>query len=176
VNLKLKRTPGIYLAGFMGSGKGTVGQALARELGWPFVDLDAMIERQQGTAIAAIFEKQGERAFREIETEAIRCCIRDVEAGHPRVVALGGGAFVEPGNFELLENNGVTLWLDCPFEMVRRRAAATPERPLARDPQRFEQLYNQRTAGYARADFRIPIESDDPADALRTIRALKILS
>ncbi|MGA2434402.1 MAG: shikimate kinase, partial [Bryobacteraceae bacterium] len=121
--LKLVRTPGIYLAGFMGSGKTMVGKLLADRLGWNFIDLDAVIEAEQGTSIASIFETRGEEHFRQLETEAIRKRMRTVRTGVPMVVALGGGAFLRPENFEMLRENGVTVWLDCPFETVRQRVA-----------------------------------------------------
>ena len=70
--LKLKRTPGIFLTGFMGCGKTTVGRALADELGWTFADLDEEIEAREKTTIAEIFDTHGEAAFREIETEVLK--------------------------------------------------------------------------------------------------------
>ena len=90
--LKLKRTPGIYLVGFMGSGKTTIGRHLADELGWSFADLDADIEAEQGTTIAQIFDTRGEDEFRRIETAAIQKRVRMIEKGRPMVLALGGGA------------------------------------------------------------------------------------
>ena len=172
--LKLKRTPGIYLVGFMGSGKSTVGRALADELGWPFVDLDEEIERQHGTTIAEIFENRGEQEFREIETEALRRCIRTVQSGHPRVVSLGGGAFLRHENLELVSDNGVTVWLDCPLPMIERRIAAFTHRPLARDPNHLRHLYEVRREGYARADYRVEIENDDASAAVTRILALPL--
>lgn len=164
MHIKLKRAPGIYLAGFMGSGKSTVGIALAAHLGWDFVDLDSEIEEREGEKIADIFDKRGETEFRRLETDAIRKRVRKIECGCPTVVALGGGAFVEPGNYELIENHGVTIWLDCSFEEVQRRLAAQgTDRPLARDPVRFRQLYDARRSGYGRADFRISGECEEPA-------------
>jgi shikimate kinase len=71
MDTRLKRTPGIYLTGFMGSGKTTIAQALANHLGWDFVDIDAEIEAQERAAIAQIFETRGETEFRRIETEMI---------------------------------------------------------------------------------------------------------
>jgi len=174
--LKLKRTPGIYLTGFMASGKTTIGRLLADELGWQFIDLDEEIEAQQGISIAQIFDTRGEQEFRRIETDAVRAHVRLIERGRPAVIALGGGAFVQPENFSLLENNGVTVWLDCPLETVCRRVAQVSHRPLARDPQRLEELYRERQAGYARADYRIPIESDDPSAAVAAILALPLFS
>ncbi|MCU0246246.1 MAG: shikimate kinase [Bryobacter sp.] len=174
MNLKLKRTPGLWLVGFMGSGKSTVGQQLANALGWLFVDLDTEIEREQGRTISAIFEAEGEREFREIEHKALRRLLSRVEAGRPHVVALGGGAFAEAENYDLLEHHGVTIFLDCSLERIRARIEGHEHRPLARDPERFEALYRARRMAYARADFRIPIETDEATDAVRAILALPL--
>ena len=74
----------------------------------------------------------------------------------PTVVALGGGAFVQPGNFDLIGNHGISIWLDCAFEEIRRRLSAERSHaPLARDPERFRQLFEERREGYSRADFRV---------------------
>jgi shikimate kinase len=170
--LKLKRTPGIYLAGFMASGKTTIGRVLAERLGWKFIDLDREIEVQQGASIAEIFDRRGEPEFRRIETEALRARIRAIQCGQPSVVALGGGTFVQPGNFDLVESNGITVWLDCPLETVRRRIAEPSSRPLARDTQRFEELYRARHAAYARAEYRVSIDTDDPAVVVEAILKL----
>jgi shikimate kinase len=172
--LKLVRTPGIYLVGFMGSGKTTVGQVLADRLGWNFCDIDQSIEIEQGVSIPAIFETQGEESFRSIETEAIRKCVYRVRTGCPTVVALGGGAFVREENFELLEDHGVTVWLDCPLDVARRRVEGFSHRPLARDPKKFAELYDVRLAGYERADYRVDATSDDPALVADAIEALPI--
>jgi len=172
--LKLKRTPGIYLVGFMGSGKSTIGRLLAERLGWQFADLDEEIEAQQETTIAELFDKMGEPEFRRIESTALRKHVRTIECGRPTVVALGGGTFVQADNFDLLENHGVTIWLDCPLEMVRQRVEHATHRPLARDRQRFEELFHGRQASYAKADYRIRIECDDPLIALEEILKLPL--
>ena len=164
--LKLKRTPGIYLVGFMGSGKSTIGRLLAERIGWRFVDLDAEIEAAERMRIVDIFETRGEAEFRRVEREKLREYVRWIECGRPAVLALGGGAIVQPENYALIENNGVAIWLDCPFETVRRRVETASHRPLARDPVGFAQLYETRRESYARADYRIPIECDDPAVAV----------
>lgn len=156
MHIKLKRAPGIYIAGFMGAGKSTVGTMLADRLGWDFVDLDAEIEAQEGETIPRLFELRGEREFRRIEKAAIAERVRKIERGMPTVVALGGGAFVEPGNFDLIRSHGVSIWLDCTFEVIGRRLAnEVHTRPLARDPVRFRQLFEERREGYSRADFRV---------------------
>jgi shikimate kinase len=169
MNLKLKCTPGIYVVGFMASGKSTVGRLLAQRLGWSFVDTDEEIEAAEGTAIAEIFETCGEAEFRRIETAIIHHHVYRIGQGKPAVVALGGGAFAEPANRALLENNGVTVWLDCPFELVERRVALASHRPLARDPRQFAMLYHARREAYALAHVRVPIESDDPAGVVEAI-------
>ena len=174
--LKLKRTPGIYLTGFMASGKTTIGRLLAEELGWHFTDLDEEIEARQGISIAQIFDTRGEQEFRRIESEAIRAHVRSVERGRPAVIALGGGAFVQPENLSLLDDHGITIWLDCPLEIVRQRVAQASHRPLARDAQRLEELYRERQAVYARAAYRILIESDEPSVAIAAILNLPLFS
>src|SRR5258708_29088791 len=125
--LKLKQTPGIYIVGFMGAGKTTVGRGLAHRLGWSFFDTDEEIEAAENTSIAEIFSARGEDEFRRIESEVLRQHVRWIERGRPAVLALGGGAFTIPVNREMLTNNGLSLWLDCPFEVAKRRTrAATP--------------------------------------------------
>jgi shikimate kinase len=169
MNLKLKRTPGIYVVGFMASGKSTVGRLLAHRLGWNFFDTDEEIEAAERTPIAEIFDTRGEAEFRRIETGVIRHHVHRIGQGSPAVLALGGGAFAAQANRNLLENNGVTVWLDCPFEAVERRVALASHRPLARDPRQFAALFQARREAYALADVRVPIESDDPAAVVEAI-------
>ena len=172
--LKLKRTPGLYLVGFMASGKTTVGEVVAKELGWSFADVDAEIEREQGLTIANIFEHYGEPHFRELESEALRRHVKRIEAGLPWVLALGGGAVVPPANWELIENNGVTVWLDCPLAIVRRRLGDDVTRPLARNRAGLVELYEKRRPHYARADFRIEVDSDDVVETAGRILRLPV--
>jgi shikimate kinase len=169
MNLRLKRTPGLYLVGFMGSGKTTIGRHLAHRMGWSFFDLDHEIEAAEKSTIADLFDARGEPEFRRIESEMLRQHVLSIERGRPAVLALGGGAFVDPANRELILQNGIAIWLDCPFERVQRRVGGTSDRPLARDPQRFAALYESRRAIYALADVRLAIESDDPEPALDAI-------
>jgi shikimate kinase len=173
--LKLKRTPGIYLAGFMGSGKSTVGRVLAESLGWRFVDLDEEIERREGMPVSEIFDTRGEAAFRDMESQALREQVRSIESGRPHVVALGGGAFVREENFAVISNNGVTVWLDCPFETVQRRLAGFTHRPLARDPEKLRTLFTERKRGYSHAEYRVHIEGDDPSATVKEIIAMLAL-
>ena len=172
--LKLKRTPGIYLVGFMGSGKTTVGQLLAKRIGWKFFDLDSEIEASQNTSIPEIFETRGEAEFRRLESEAIRARVRRIECGIPGVIALGGGAFVQPDIYALLTGNGVSIWLDCPFDVIQSRVARNGVRPLARDPVVFERLYKERRKYYSLADFRIEVTEDDPVRTVESVLELSL--
>ena len=174
MNLKLKRTPGIYLVGFMDSGKSTIGSMLAKHLNWHFADIDAEIEAAQGVPIWEIFDTRGEAEFRRIEHQAVADRVRAVERGRATVVALGGGAFAQDVTRQLVSDHGVTVWLDCPFEIVERRVAQAAHRPLARDPVQFAELYRVRRESYSRADYRIAVESDDPAGPVEAICRLPL--
>jgi shikimate kinase len=175
MNLKLKRTPGIYLVGFMASGKSTVGRHLAHRLGWSFYDTDAEIEAAEGATIAQLFEQRGEPEFRRIEHHILRQHVGWIERGRPAVLALGGGAFAEPANRDLLKDNGISIWLDCPFETVKRRVASHHVvRPLARDPEKFEALWSARLQWYELADARVPVDCDEPEAMVDAILAAPI--
>lgn len=161
--LRLKRTPGIYLVGFMGSGKSTIGRLLAEEIGWEFVDLDDLIEQAAGMTISTVFDVRGEEEFRKLEHQALHRVVDMVERGKAHVVALGGGAFAQQRNYDLLENNGVTVWLDCPIEVLEKRVARQSHRPLARDPEKFRLLHEARRDAYAKADYRVEVNDADPS-------------
>ncbi len=155
MHLKLKDSPIIVLVGFMGCGKSTVGRLLAERLGWQFVDLDEEIERQAGSPIVEIFEREGERKFRELEHAALVEQLRLAQRGRARVLALGGGAFAESKNRERLEAGGVAIWLDCPVETLWERVSQGAGRPLARRREEFEQLYRERLPHYRLADYAL---------------------
>jgi shikimate kinase len=169
--LKLKRTPGVYVVGFMASGKSTVGRHLAHRLGWNFFDIDNEIESAEKRTIAELFAERGEAEFRRIENAILKQHVQWIERGRPAVLALGGGAFAEPSNRSLVVDNGISVWLDCALEVVQRRVAQqhAPVRPLARDPERFAALYYARRDAYQLADVRVEIASDDPE---RTVDAI----
>ena len=94
-----------------------------------------------------------------MEKEAVRRRVGKVERGRPMVVALGGGAFTDEANQALLFESGVTIWLDCSFPRVCARVEGSSHRPLARDPEQFQQLYQHRQAAYSKAEYRIEIEN-----------------
>jgi shikimate kinase len=156
----------------MGSGKSTVGNLLSRELGWPFIDLDLVIETGQGVSIREIFERSGETFFREIEHAALR----EISKTEPAVVALGGGTFASEANVELIrKTGGATVWLDCPVETLRQRCSTMQNRPLFRDPQSFAQLLDLRLPYYRLAEYRISTEDREPQEVIEQILRLRIL-
>lgn len=160
----------IALAGFMGSGKTTVGSLLARQLAWRFVDLDARIEAASRLRITEIFERLGEPKFREIEQEQLMQALGEAaEQGMPMVLALGGGTYAQPGNVEFLEASGCTVvWLDCPMELLLARCATMAGRPLFRDEASFRQLYAQRLPFYRQANYRV----DAGGEGLRVVEQI----
>jgi shikimate kinase len=175
MNLRLKRTPGLYVVGFMASGKSTVGRHLADQLGWSFFDTDEEIEKAEEASIASIFDSRGEAEFRRIEAAIIGQHVRWIERGRPAVLALGGGAFAQPEIRDLLLGHGIAIWLDCPLETVKHRVAKASHRPLARDPEKFAALYHARRESYSLADLHVPIQSDDPLVAVQAILAHQLL-
>jgi shikimate kinase len=161
----------IYLLGFMGSGKSTVGALLAGRLGWPFVDLDNTIEAGQGASIREIFERVGEPFFRDVE----RAALIEVSKKAPAVIALGGGTWVQQPNLEFIRSTGgATIWLDCSLDELRRRCAGINNRPLFRDAHAFEQLFNQRLPYYRLAQYRVPTGGNAPEEVVERILGLKI--
>jgi len=139
----------LYLVGFMGTGKSTVGRQVAKQMNFQFVDSDQEIERTQGKPVSAIFAEQGEAAFRRMEREF-------VEHGHPVqgcVVACGGGLVVPPGMLELLRSRGIVICMHAPIETIIERIMHTTHRPLLQvedRAQRLRELYAQREALYRR--------------------------
>lgn len=156
----------IYLVGFMGTGKSSVGTLLAQQMGWPFVDLDTIIEAGQGATIREIFEHAGEPFFRQIEHAALV----EVSRKEPAVIALGGGTFVQKSNFDLIrQTRGVTIWLDCPLEELWQRCSTMDNRPLFRDRESFSRLYEQRLPYYRQAEFRIDTGARLPEEIVQEI-------
>ena len=134
----------LALAGFMGSGKTTVGTVVAERLGRAFVDLDDEIERRAGTAVADLFSARGEAGFRQLEEEVARDVLRD---GEPAVVALGGGAVLSEGTRSDLRKRAFTVLLDVDPEVAWNRVAGTG-RPLARGEEAFHALHRDRQPLY----------------------------
>src|SRR4030095_2791969 len=116
----------------MGSGKSTVGRRLAKRLGLPFVDSDVAIEEASGSPTAELFERYGEQDFRDGER---RLVARLVE-GDVRVIATGGGAFIDPRTRQLLNERAITIWLDAPIDVLAERTGRRDNRPLLRNGDR----------------------------------------
>jgi shikimate kinase len=146
----------VFLVGFMGAGKSSVGRVLARELGWIFEDLDERIETREGHTITQIFEEVGEVGFRRIERAVLKEVLSELNR-LPRVIALGGGAFVQSENLNLLRAaGGPTVYLDAPMEELFRRCQEQPiERPLRRDLEQFRALHELRRTYYLKAKWHI---------------------
>jgi len=138
----------IALIGLSGTGKSTVGRALAERTGMPLIDTDRAIERQQGQIISALFEQHGEAHFRTLEQAALA----EALGGAPAVVATGGGIVLRPANRALLRELALVVWLDAPTEeLVARLATHDEERPLLSGEARakLDALRAARAALYA---------------------------
>ncbi|MGZ8593598.1 MAG: shikimate kinase [Actinomycetota bacterium] len=134
----------VYLVGMPGSGKSTVGPALAARLGVPFVELDAEIERTAGSTVREIFDREGEARFRELEAAALtEAATRD-----PSVVSCGGGVVLEPANRITLRATGEVVFLSVPVEVLRERVRRAADRPLIREAGDLERLFRDREPLY----------------------------
>lgn len=160
-----RRSDAVILVGFMGAGKTSVGRALGKLLNWEFEDLDDRIEQRAGRRIAEIFRDSGEQEFRRREHEALKNLLLELPQGRQRIVALGGGAFVQENNAMLLKSSAVpAVFLDGPVDDLWQRcsqqaADAGTERPLLASREQFRRLYKERRKSYARALHRIPTEN-----------------
>jgi shikimate kinase len=160
----------IYLVGFMAAGKTTVARALARRLDWRAEDIDELIEARERRSVADIFARNGEAYFRTMEKEILRLLL----PMRHTVVATGGGTFVDLENRAAINRDGLSVWLDVPFDMVLARMPADGRRPLAADRGQMERLFAARQAAYAYANLRVAAGSA-PADELaeRIIETLR---
>lgn len=162
----------VYLTGFMGSGKTTVGQLLAARLEAPFVDLDEEIERRTGLQVREIFARDGEPAFRRIEAEILRETLR-----HPEVVvSTGGGTMVFEGNARLIGASGLSVWLNPPFATIVSRIGGLgkSDRPLFRDEVQALALYRERLPAYRRADVTVDVAPGEGPEEIAARIALLI--
>jgi len=157
----------LYLIGFPGAGKSTVGREVARLLTLAFFDLDEIVERESERSISEIFRLEGEGGFRLRETEALRGLA--IPGG--AVVALGGGTWCFEENRTIAAARGVAVWLDCSLRICleRTRAPERPERPLLQDPESVRRIYEIRKSDYRRASFRVETDSRAPAESARAI-------
>jgi len=167
------RTPKtIALVGLMGAGKTSIGRRLAQRLDLPFVDADTEIEAAAGATIEEIFQRDGEAGFRDGERRVVA---RLLDAP-PRVIATGGGAFIDPSTRALLRAAAITVWLRADLELMLARVSRRDNRPLLKNVDRravLERLIAERYPVYAQAELTID-SIDGPPDATveRVIAAL----
>ena len=171
----------IYLTGFMGSGKSTIGEILANVLGYDFVDLDELIQARLGMTISDFFKQEGERAFRNIETE----CLRQTTTLAHYVIALGGGALVSRTNLRIVLNAGTVVYLQVPVHVLVRRLRRSRKRPMLRDNQgnllpedalriRVESLLVDREPFYQQAHLVVPMGNSSVGMAVdRVVAAIR---
>lgn len=145
----------IVLIGMMGAGKSYIGSKLAKLLAhFTYVDTDEEIERKTGLSICDIFNKYGEKYFRELESKIIN----EVSQNKNQIISIGGGAFVNPENIKNLKKNGLTFYLKAPAKELFRRIENETSRPLLNDDfsqDTVETLLRKREKNYFKADFVI---------------------
>ncbi|SRR6266478_3507905 len=163
----------VFLIGFMGAGKTSVGKALAQRLNWEFRDLDRVIEAREHKTVAQIFADSGETGFRKAECAALEDLLANSARGK-WIIALGGGAFVQPRNRTALQQSGaITVLLEAPLHELKRRVSADGiARPLAQDEAKFAELFESRRAAYAAAQFRIETTGKRVDEVAAEIREL----
>ena len=160
----------VVLVGLMGVGKSTVGRRLARRLGLDFVDSDAAIEDASGYSAAEVFERFGEQDFRDGERRLVARLID----GAVKVIATGGGAYVDPRTRQLLNERAITVWLDAPVEVLAERTSRRDTRPLLRneDPKgTLERLNDERRPSYAEAHIHVKSSEGPHGDVVDRIVA-----
>jgi shikimate kinase len=158
----------VVLVGLMGVGKSTVGRRLARRLGLSFVDSDTEIEDAAGYPAAEIFERYGEQDFRDGER---RLVARLVE-GEIRVIATGGGAYVDPTTRQLLNERAITVWLDAPVDILAERTSRRDTRVQLRNgnPKAvLERLAEERRPSYSEAHIHVKSGDGAHSDVVETI-------
>jgi shikimate kinase len=161
-------TDKLYLVGFMGSGKTTLARALGRRLGWRVIDLDEEIERREGRTVSQVFAQDGEPYFRKIERDVL---LAFLPARHV-IIATGGGTFIQAANRADILTDGLTVWLDAPFNRIVDRVPSDGRRPLAADREAFAALFETRRAVYRLAHVRIDAQGRIEALVERVLHKL----
>ena len=159
----------IILTGFMGVGKTRVGTQLAKDLGYTFVDTDALIEADQHLTITSIFAEQGEPYFREVEAKIIR----EVTQRESQVVATGGGAMIRDLNRDAFKRAGLVVCLTASPEVIYERIRHETQRPLLRTPDplaTIKELLESRAKFYSQADVTIDTSEKSVDDVITAIK------
>ncbi len=147
----------IFLVGFMGAGKTTVGRVLANKIGYSCVDPDQVLEENAGTSISAIFSEFGEDYFRDLESRTLE----SISAGERQVIATGGGVVIKDRNWDIMKKSGLTVYLKAPVEVLYERIKDSTNRPLleVENPlERARELLDSREHLYQKADLIIDSE------------------
>lgn len=149
----LQRKKPLILIGFMGTGKTTVGEALAHRLKLPLVDTDQEIEKKTGKSISKLFQEYGEEGFRDLESRVLR----EVLTGEPVVVTTGGGIVLRRENVRVMKESGWVISLHAGEEEIIRRLAGNTDRPLLKGDirQRVSRLLRERKGLYDFAHFQV---------------------
>ena len=152
----------IYLVGFMGSGKTTVGRELAARIDAPFFDLDELVEASEQLSIKDIFAQHGEPYFRKRERDVLRST-KHLDAA---VIATGGGTFTFDENVQFIQSEGLSVYLSAPYALLRSRIGdKAADRPLFTDDLATHELYANRIRYYRMCDLTIEIrEQETPAE------------
>ncbi|HKB78296.1 MAG TPA: shikimate kinase [Thermoanaerobaculia bacterium] len=148
----------IYLVGFMGAGKTTVGRALAERLDIPFFDLDELVEAAEKMSIKELFALQGEPFFRKRERDILRAT-RYLEDA---VIATGGGTYTFEDNIQFIEAEGLSVYVSAPYALLRGRIGEkAAERPMFRDDVAAHDLFNERLRFYRMCDVTVEIREEE---------------
>ncbi|MEA5502550.1 shikimate kinase [Halotia wernerae UHCC 0503] len=154
----------LYLIGMMGAGKTTVGQLLAKQLSYGFVDTDNVIAQAAGRSINQIFAEEGEVAFRQLESDVLA----QVCAYTRLTIATGGGIVLRRENWSYL-HHGLIVWLDVPVELLYNRLAEDNTRPLLQDVDpkgKLRSLLKERTPLYSQADLKITVNQEETPEQI----------
>jgi shikimate kinase len=156
----------IYLVGFMGSGKTTVGRELAARIDAPFFDLDELVEAAERMSIKEIFAQSGEAYFRKRERDILRST-KHLDAA---VIATGGGTFTFDENIQFIQSEGMSIYLSAPYTLLRSRIGNKDKRPLFRDDLSTHELFANRIRYYRMSDLTIEIREDEtPAEIVERL-------
>jgi len=166
--LRIRRN--IYLIGFMGTGKSTIGRELARFLGKKFVDMDNLLQKRMGMTVSQIFEKHGEQFFREQELEVAK----ELAAQTGRVIATGGGSILNPKVRDIFCNNGLMICLFTDRDQLLQRLKRTDRRPLLRGSEevieeKVDKLIEERKNAYQCSSIRVNTTNMTPQEVAKKI-------
>ncbi len=156
----------IYLVGFMGSGKSTIGQILAKKLNMKFIDVDSEIEKKEDMKISEIFKKKGEKYFRDLEKKEIKTLTKEKGL----IVSTGGGLGANLENMERMKKTGTVIWLDVPLNVILDRCKNDQNRPLLQQSlEDLKKLFEERKKVYSLANVHIKVKNQTPEELAEEI-------